>query len=107
MDPVHSRYVSATGMYFISPTTLDELNYHDLSNCEELYGAPLYYAHRVDLHESLKDMATGPNGPGIPATVHRKSGVRSYVSTLLHSSNLSLALSNSWFRGERTLMLLL
>lgn len=80
MDPVHSRYVIPAGVHWISPTTLEEVNYIDYSKTAEIYGAPMFYAHRVDLHDSLKNMATEPNGSGIPVVIHPKSGVVSYVS---------------------------
>ena len=81
LDPVRSAFVKSSGMYFMSPTTLDELSSFDHSRNAELFGAPLYYAHRVDLHSSLKHIATEPDGPGTPVTVHLKSTVKSYVST--------------------------
>jgi salicylate hydroxylase len=74
----------------MSPTTLDELSFHDHSHNTDLFGAPLYYAHRVDLHESLKRIATEPDGPGIPVTVHLKSGVSSYVRTCTQFGQLLL-----------------
>jgi len=78
LDPIKYGFVVSTGVYFVSPTTLAELGYHDHSHDAETFGQPLYYAHRVDLHESLKKMATDPDGPGIPVTIHLKSGVSSY-----------------------------
>lgn len=80
LDPVRSRFVFSQGMYFMSPKTLDEVGHYDHSHNVEKFGAPLLYAHRVDLHESLKSLATDPDGPGIPVKVHLKSGVTSYVS---------------------------
>ncbi|CZR58475.1 related to salicylate 1-monooxygenase [Phialocephala subalpina] len=78
LDPIKYGFVVSKGVYFVSPTTLAELGYHDHSHDAETFGQPLYYAHRVDLHESLKKMATDPDGPGIPVTIHLKSGVSSY-----------------------------
>lgn len=80
LDPAKYGFVASNGMYFVSPTTLEERAFHDHSHNVELFGQPLYYAHRVDLHEGLKHMATEPNGIGIPVTVHLKSGVDSFVS---------------------------
>jgi salicylate hydroxylase len=81
LDPIASKFVFSNGMYFISPKTLDEFGQYDHSHNVEKFGAPLLYAHRVDLHEGLKKIATDPNGPGIPVQVHLKSGVTSYVNT--------------------------
>ncbi len=81
LDPAKYGFVTSNGMYFISPTTLDERIFHDHTDTAELFGQPLYYAHRVDLHESLKHLATEPDGIGIPVRVHLKSGVSSFVSS--------------------------
>lgn len=81
LDPVRNRFVNSTGFYFISPTTLDDQFQIDHTLDTELYGAPLLYAHRVDLHEGLKRIAAGSDGPGIPVTIHLKSCVTSYVSS--------------------------
>jgi len=79
LDPIKARFVVSEGMFFMSPTTLEEMAHFDYSQTEKSFGAPLLYAHRVDLHESLKCMAT-EHGLGIPATVHLKSAVVKYVS---------------------------
>lgn len=80
LDPLRYKFVNSQGIYFLSPTTLEEFTSVDYSHADEIFGAPLYYAHRVDLHESLKHMATNPDGVGIPVTIHLRSGVASYVS---------------------------
>lgn len=80
MDPVKYGFNTSTGVYFMSPN-LDELNYHEQTDTEERYGAPLFYAHRVDLHGCLKHLATNLDGLGDPVKVHLKSGVSSYVSS--------------------------
>ncbi|KAI9900971.1 hypothetical protein N3K66_005233 [Trichothecium roseum] len=41
-------------------------------------GAELYYAHRVDLHNALKAMATSPGGVGVPVNIHLGAMVRAY-----------------------------
>lgn len=78
LDPVKYGFVVSTGLFFVSPTTLEELGCYDHSHDAEKFGQPLYYAHRVDLHESLKKMAVDSGGPGIPVKIHLKSGVSSY-----------------------------
>lgn len=80
LDPIRARFVSSKGMYFVSHSTFDEQSFHDHSRNTALFGAPLYYAHRVDLHESLKRLATDPDGPGVPVKMHLKSEVTYYVS---------------------------
>lgn len=89
LDPVKARLVTSKGMKFKSFATLEDLAFHDHSKNLDIYGAPLYYSHRVDLHESLKRMATGPEGPGIPAKVHLKSEVSKFVS-MPHSTSAPL-----------------
>jgi salicylate hydroxylase len=79
LDPVRFGFVNSQGLYFMSPSTLEELVSNDHSHDAELFGAPLYYAHRVDLHESLKHLAIEPNGPGKPVEIRRKCGASSYV----------------------------
>lgn len=75
-----SRFVTSRAMYISSPFTLEQSIRHDHSRNKEKYGAPLYYAHRVDLHESLKRLATGTDEPGVPASIKLKSEVVAYVS---------------------------
>ncbi|KAH6683935.1 hypothetical protein B0J14DRAFT_571724 [Halenospora varia] len=78
LDPVGCRLVTSQGMYFMSPTNLEELAGHSFSGVAQAFGAPLYYAHRVDLHESLKWMATEPGALGVPAVINLKSAVQNY-----------------------------
>ena len=80
MDPVKARLVECKYMSFHNPFTLEEVIKHDHSNDPEMFGAPLRMAHRVDLHEALKQLATDPNGPGIPAQIFVRSEVIAYVS---------------------------
>lgn len=82
LDPVRSCFVTSKGLFFRSPTTLEELSTTNFDKNVERFGAELYYAHRVDLHEALKELATTKEGPGIPATIRVKSAVVSYVSTV-------------------------
>ncbi|KAJ2977609.1 hypothetical protein NQ176_g4271 [Zarea fungicola] len=44
----------------------------------EAGGVPMYLAHRVDLHNCLKWLATRPEGPGLPAQIHRRGRVSAY-----------------------------
>jgi salicylate hydroxylase len=81
LDPVKYGFVKSNGMYFISPTTLDVLDSHKFPHDNNEFGQPLYYAHRVDLHASLKQLATEPSGVGIPVTVYQNNEVVDYVSS--------------------------
>lgn len=83
LDPVKLGFVRATGLRFLSPTSLESLNLIDQTNYEELFGAPLYYAHRVDLHEGLKKLALEPEGSGIPVKIIPNSEISHYVCVLL------------------------
>ncbi|KAK3315769.1 FAD/NAD(P)-binding domain-containing protein [Apodospora peruviana] len=84
LDPIKSRFVSTTGMYFMSHETLSLLPgpaaVFDHSRNTELYGAPLYYAHRVDLLDALRRLATDPDShpSSPPVTIYLKSEVVSY-----------------------------
>lgn len=80
LDPVKARFVTSKGMRFDSFNTMEAGAFHDHAGNTTIFGAPLYYSHRVDLHESLKRLATNPDGPGIPATIHLKSEISRYVS---------------------------
>lgn len=51
----------------------------DDSYITERYGAPWFFAHRVDLHEELKRLATQEEGEGLPVITHLKSEVVRYV----------------------------
>jgi salicylate hydroxylase len=79
LDPVTARFVTSKGMRFDSFSTLEAGAFHDHTQNTKIFGAPLYYSHRVDLHENLKRLATDPDGPGIPAKVQLKSEITKYV----------------------------
>ena len=54
-----------------------EVEYEDMV---AKYGAPFYFAHRVDLHNELKHLATAEDGIGKPAEILLKTEVCGYVS---------------------------
>lgn len=62
-------------------------NYY--ANIEETYGAPIYSVHREDLHDQLKTLATGQEGPGQPCKLHVRAMVVDYVSCASQSLSLS------------------
>ncbi|KAG9246621.1 FAD binding domain-containing protein [Calycina marina] len=78
LDSHKLGFVASKGIRFISPSSLEELHAHDSSAISREFGAPLYYAHREDLHKGLKDLATDVNGTGMPVKLHLKSAVTSY-----------------------------
>jgi salicylate hydroxylase len=80
LDPVKYKFVKSNGIHYISNTTLDVLGSHPVDPDSNEFGVPLYYAHRVDLHTSLKELATSEEGVGIPVVIKLKSEVVSYVS---------------------------
>lgn len=63
-------------------TTLGDSHETDVGYVAEAFGAPWYFAHRVDLHDELKRLATQQEGEGEPAVVHLKSEVTEYVRRL-------------------------
>ncbi len=62
LDPVAARFVASQGMALMTHRELQSATRFDHSSTAALFGAPLYYAHRVDLHEALKRLATAPDG---------------------------------------------
>lgn len=65
--------------------TMVKFHEADDSYITEKFGAPWFFAHRVDLHEELKRLATGKEGEGKPARVHLKSEAIRYVKISLES----------------------
>lgn len=62
--------------------TLVKFHEADDSYITETFGSPWYFAHRVDLHEELKLLATQEGGEGKPAVVNLRSEVVKYVRVL-------------------------
>jgi len=85
-DISRARLVEAQTGAFCRGDTLEafsELRYGDV---EERYGAKFYFAHRVDLHNELKLLATGDEGPGKKVVIELRKEVTGYVSFLLRGS---------------------
>ncbi|KAK3324880.1 hypothetical protein B0H66DRAFT_615055 [Apodospora peruviana] len=79
LDFVASRFVRVEGILNGVGATLEPIVKVPLGSwVAGVYGAPFYFAHRVDLHEALKVLAAGPEGPGTPASVHLKTAVVAY-----------------------------
>ncbi len=79
LDPTAARFVVSQGMTILSHSTLKPTVRYDHTATARTFGAPLYYAHRVDLHEALKRLATAPGTVGTPANVILASEVVGYV----------------------------
>ncbi|KAI8267068.1 hypothetical protein K4K58_008766 [Colletotrichum sp. SAR11_239] len=77
MDPVRARFVPARGSKRLKGDTLDLVHSLELGVIADKYGSPWYFAHRVDLHQELKRMATAADG-GPPLTIKLRSEVTSY-----------------------------
>ncbi|KAK1996650.1 FAD dependent oxidoreductase [Colletotrichum falcatum] len=77
MDPVRARFVTARGSRRVMGDTLKPVHELDLGAVADKYGSPWYFAHRVDLHQELRRMATADDG-GPPVTIKLRSEVTSY-----------------------------
>ena len=69
----------STGSLF-NGMTMDVIIPKYFENIEKTYGAPLYSAHRVDIHNQLRLLATQSDGPGHPVDIQVRAKVVSYVS---------------------------
>ncbi|KAH8891202.1 salicylate hydroxylase [Thozetella sp. PMI_491] len=74
LDPVRARFVPSSTIWVGEGDTLSTRYSVDPNT----YGAPWYFAHRVDLHEELKRLATGDEGAGVPAVVHLRRTVQAF-----------------------------
>ncbi len=79
LDPDAAGFVLAKSVEFKDPVTLEFLSGHSHESMEEMYGAALWFAHRVDLHDALKKMALDPTAPGTPVEIHLNADVIGYV----------------------------
>jgi len=80
LDPLRGRFVTCKRSWRALSATMKVVHEADESYLTEKYGAPWFLAHRVDLHEELKRLATQDEEEGQPAVVHLKSAVLRYVS---------------------------
>jgi salicylate hydroxylase len=79
LDPVKARFVTCQRSFRAHGATLVKFHEADDTYITEKFGSPWFFAHRVDLHEELKRLATQEEGEGKPAVVHLKSEVIKYV----------------------------
>lgn len=73
-------------------------NYY--ANIEETYGCPIFSVHRVDLHDQLKALATGADGPGRPCKLHVRATAVDYVSCASDKSVCSGPLLINYLRQD-------
>ncbi|KAK0741311.1 salicylate hydroxylase [Schizothecium vesticola] len=79
VDPAASKFVMAQNITIAVGATLEQIEHTPLGGwVGHVFGVPFYYAHRVDLHEAIKALATGPDGAGQPAEIFLKSVVVGY-----------------------------
>lgn len=80
MNPIGARFVTAKTTYIADGKTLTRVYENEYSAVEQMYGAPWFFTHRIDLHTELKRLATTEDGVGSPATLKAHCKVVSYVS---------------------------
>ncbi|EFQ25885.1 FAD binding domain-containing protein [Colletotrichum graminicola] len=78
LDPKASDFVKAGTILTQDAVTMEITSTESHADNEDLYDANLWYAHRVDLHSTLRKMATGSTGPGVPVVIHLNSSVARY-----------------------------
>lgn len=84
LDPARWRFDKALLMTFRDPVSMETSSIIGTDETvRSVGGTDLYLAHRVDLHNALKWMATRPDGPGEPVKIHLSTEVVDYVSTHL------------------------
>ncbi|ETI19750.1 hypothetical protein G647_08763 [Cladophialophora carrionii CBS 160.54] len=92
LDFERAKFIPRLGQTFIDGTTLAEQRATDRTDFEATYGAPYLFAHRVDLHAALRELATGADGLGPPAQLHTSSMVVDYDA---ETGRVRLA-NNTW-----------
>ncbi|KHN94840.1 Aromatic-ring hydroxylase-like protein [Metarhizium album ARSEF 1941] len=79
LDPIKWRWVMSRRVHLIDPCTLEpKFDFYSERSAVSAGGVPLWFSHRVDLHNALKWMATRSDGPGVPATIHLNSPVMAF-----------------------------
>ena len=80
LDPVAARFVTVSSIEIGVGANRQVVNTTPMGAwLPAVYGAPLYFAHRVDLHEALKELAKG-EGVGMPCEIILEAEVVGYVS---------------------------
>ena len=85
LDPVRSKFVVVRRSFRADGATLEK--FHEMSHefVPNKYGAPWFFAHRVDLHEELRRLATQATLAGgdgnTPVQIHLNSKAVEYVGS--------------------------
>ncbi len=83
LDPAHHKFVKSRRVTYNDPFSLETTRtIATEQTASSIGGTELYYAHRVDLHNALKWLASRDDGPGIPVTFHLNCEVVGYVCKL-------------------------
>ncbi|GKT46213.1 FAD-dependent monooxygenase OpS4 [Colletotrichum spaethianum] len=82
LDPEALGFVKAGPIHLHDPATMEITATESHADSGELFDADLWYAHRVDLHDILRKMATDSAGPGVPVTILANSSVVRYSPDL-------------------------
>ena len=92
LDPVAAKFVFVEEIGMHVPFTMKQVHAIPMGDLTvKRFGAPFFFAHRVDLHQELKRLATEIDGPETPANIHLKSEVVSYVCFAIASQQAYLA----------------
>ncbi|KAK6836722.1 salicylate hydroxylase [Apiospora arundinis] len=89
LDPARAKFVMVRRSYRADGATLDKFHEMSHESVRHKYGAPWFFAHRVDLHEELRRLATQDDTVGgAPVQIHLNSEV---VEFLPERSSIILA----------------
>lgn len=84
LDPTQYKFVKSRRVTYNDPFTLETTRTIAVEQtASSIGGTELYYAHRVDLQNALKYLASRDDGPGTPVTFHLAREVVGYVCGLL------------------------
>ena len=91
LDFARARLNPRLGQTFIDGTTLEGLHPTDRTDFEGGSGAWYLFAHQMEFHAALRELATGIEGPEVPSVLHISSTVTDCDSetgrvTLEHNS---------------------
>lgn len=78
LDPVRARFVATKSFMMARADTMESVVSFRDPDLKKKYGADLYYAHRVDLHDELKKLALDVDGPGKPPEIRLRADVVGY-----------------------------
>ncbi|KAI9795932.1 MAG: hypothetical protein M1833_006580 [Piccolia ochrophora] len=88
LDPKKARFNVTQSGLTAQANSLTPIYEADYDHIESRYSAPWYLAHRVDLHNALKDLALQDAGKGLPSKIRLRSKA---ISIDYHSATVKLA----------------